>query len=89
MTTDEMIEHDENICSNSDHEINYDVVKALMENSGKMMSCYPGWNFYGNVYYRDNQFHCEVWVHGSVSETISEDTFEELKFEVCLKYGDN
>ena len=75
----------DDVMSNFDHEINKDIEVRLKNE--KVYSGYPGWNFHGEVWYEQNQFHCEVWVYGSIKEVISEDTLEELMESVSDKYG--
>lgn len=73
------------VMSNFDHEINYevaDLIKASGEYAG-----YPGWGFYGYVYYLEGLWYCEVRVYGSVSGTLCADSLEELRELVCNEYG--
>jgi len=77
----------ETIMSNSDHVIDYDVVERIKA-SGEVAE-YPGWNFFGNVFFKDNKWYCNVWQYGSVTDLIVSDTIENLKSEVCSRYGND
>ena len=81
-----MIELDDHVCSNFDHEIHQDVVEKL-KLTPNSFSRYPGDAFNGRVYYDEGQFHCEVWRYGSTHVTMTADTMEELKDDVCYEYG--
>ncbi len=71
--------------SNFDHEIRQDVAEAI---KGKpLYADYAGWNFFGKVWWADDQWHCEVWQYRSPSGVISAKTLEELMSEVSNEYG--
>jgi len=54
---------------------------------GNCYAGYPAWNFYGEVWYENNQFHCEIWRYHCHIDTISVDTLEEIMEEASENYG--
>jgi len=76
----------EDIMSNFDNIIVEETAKAIK--GKKLYSSYPGWNFCGDVWYQDNQWHCDVWCYGSCNDSVSADTLEELKEKICKRNGD-
>jgi len=79
------VELEENVCSNSEHAINQTIVERLKNEDS--WSTYPGWDFCSYVWHEGNQYHAEIWCYKSHVETLSADTFEELKEEICCEYG--
>lgn len=79
-------EHHDSIMSNFDHMIDYKVADEIKNQP--MWAEYPGWDFYGKVWFEDNKWHCAVKCYGSHVNTISEDNLEDLKSSVCDQYGD-
>lgn len=75
------------ICSNFDHEINEELAERMKKE--KIVADYPGWNFYGTVWYENGKYNCAVMRYRFLQEIISNETFEELKKEVCDKYGND
>lgn len=73
--------------SNFDHEIDDGFEKALKEKPNKVCGTHAGWDFYGKVFYDGEQFCEEVWVYGSVIETIKANNLEDLMSAVNDKYG--
>ena len=73
------------IMSNFDHVINEDIKKALL--CGNWHARYPGCNFHARVWHQNDQWNAEVWRYGSYRETISADSLEDLKNDVCSIYG--
>lgn len=78
-------QYDEEIMSNFDHVINQETVQAIK--GKKFWAAYPGSAFYGHVWFNDNLWYCDVWVYGSVSRTMSDETIEGLKEKICYEYG--
>ena len=74
----------EEVMSNFDREVDQEVADQLK--SGKYFAPYPGWNFYGRVWWEDEWF-CEVWVQGSYDGTYNASTLEELMKDVSDFYG--
>lgn len=72
------------IMSNFDGVVNFKVAEAVK--GEKLFSTYPGWNFYGYVWWED-KWYCEVWQYGGYSETFSAESLGDLKTEICDKYG--
>lgn len=75
----------ENICSNFDHIVDQSIVERMK--TEKIVADYPAWNFHGSVWFKDGKFHCAVMQYHELSEIISADTFDEVKEEVCEKFG--
>lgn len=73
--------------TNFDGTIDDGFAEALMERPGEVFGRHAGWNFNGQVYFKDGQFHEEVWVYGSPRQTISAPTLPELMEAVCAEYG--
>jgi hypothetical protein len=82
---EELIETEDDICSNFSHKINKKVLDQVK--TGKFFACYPGWNFHAQIWFQGGQFHAEVWRFKSHIETVSAPTFDEVKSEICEKYG--
>jgi len=78
-------EHPDHICSNFDGIINRKVKKAIK--GKKEFSEYPGYNFFGIVWWEDDMWHCKVMIFHIHVDTISEKTMEELRESVCDEYG--
>lgn len=71
--------------SNFDHVIDEGMEEELKESP--KLGNYAGWNFHGDVFYWNNQFHCIVMVYHSLREVISANTLSEIMEEVSEKYG--
>ena len=80
-------EHDGCVISNFDHLI--DTVVADEIKGMDIYSQYAGWNFCGYVWWstEHDKWACEVWTYNVYQETILADTLEEIRTEVCEKYG--
>lgn len=75
----------EKFCSNLDQNIDDNVVEKL-----KTTSCYApyyAWDWYGDVWFEENKFHCRVMAYGNVVGTVCAETPEELVRLVSDKYG--
>lgn len=83
----ELIEAEDAIMSNFDHEINYEIAEVLKD--GKYYAQYAGWNFCGYVYWdiSKQEFICEVWTYNSIREIIKGKTLELIMKKVCKEYG--
>ena len=75
--------------SNGDGSIDDGFAEALKEAPGEVFGNHYGWNFCGNVYFKDGQFHEEVYIYRVLQEMISAGTLEDLMTDVCDKYGYN
>lgn len=75
--------------SNFDCSIDEGFSDALKSEPGELFGRHAGWNFNGKVYFTNDRFYEEVWVYGSLKETISSDSLEELMQIVNAKYGAN
>ncbi len=75
----------ETIMSNCDGIVIQETVDAIKDK--KFYSGYPAWDFYGEVWYQDKQWHCQIKCYMIYQETISADTPEELMIAVSSKYG--
>lgn len=82
---DSYIEYPEEIMSNFDHKIELDIVDHI---KGKLLfSGYPGWDFYGDVWFEDNKWHCQVKSYSTHVATYSSENIEDLKEQVCSNHG--
>jgi hypothetical protein len=79
--------HHEAVCSNFDHVINQEVVEHLKTHNA--WSSYPGWNFHGSVWFDQDRgkFLCQIMQYHAHTATVEADTFEELKEEICARFG--
>lgn len=75
----------EEIISNFDGIIITETARAIKNKN--LYSTYPGWNFYGTVWFQDNMWNCEIWCYDIYQETYTELTLEKLKEMICEKYG--
>lgn len=71
--------------SNFDLSIDDDMGAALR--AGGTMAEHCAWNFHGDVWFEDGQFHEEVWAYGAYRETFSAETLEELMELANAEYG--
>jgi len=78
-------EYSEDVMSNFDHEIDEVVAKHIKNK--KLFASYPGWNFYGKVWYKHKQWNCEVWTYKSYNTTFIADTLREIMDNVSWEYG--
>lgn len=76
------------VCSNLDHTTNQDVLRDLQEIPNSYAE-YPGWDFWSTVVYdrERKKFIAEVMCHHVVQDYPEADTFEELKAEICERWG--
>lgn len=76
------------VMSNYDHQIDKEAEIVLRANPGGQM-CYTAWNFHGTVSWNNDkqQFICEVWIHGSLRETVERNSMEEIMEHCCTIYG--
>ncbi len=70
--------------SNIDHIIDPGLEEELK--SGKHGD-YSAWNFHGDVFFKDGQFHCFVMQYQRFQEIISCGTLREVMDECSEKYG--
>jgi len=77
----------DDVMSNFDHMIERAVEEQLKR--GNCWAGYPGWNFYGRVFWDPEKqlWGCQVWQYRVVRETIYEPSLKELHSSVCDKYG--
>ena len=75
--------------SNFDHTIDDGLPELLKENEGKSYAKYYGWNFFGEVWYENKKFTCQVWVYSVPRGEIEAETLEEIMELVRDKYGYN
>ena len=72
--------------SNFDHSIDEGLALKLKENP-MSYALYTAWNFCGRVWYENNEFRCEIWLHGSPVNIIHADTLESIMEIACNTYG--
>jgi hypothetical protein len=75
----------DNVMSNFDHEINYEIAEQLKTTN--TFAGYPAWDFFGYVWYENNQYHCEINRYCVHIDTISADKIEEIMEIASEKYG--
>lgn len=83
---DDFIEFGDVIMSNVDHKIHYDIAEKVKNN--KFYSAYPGWNFYGKLWWHDNKWNCEIMCYLCYTITLSSESLEEIMNEACKLYGE-
>jgi hypothetical protein len=71
--------------SNFDHSIDDGMEQRLRE--GGTCSEHSGWDFHGDVWFADDQFHEEVFTYHVYRETFSAPTLGELMELVDDQYG--
>lgn len=71
--------------SNFDHE--FDSGKLDKVKAGGHSCGYAGWNFWGDVWYEDDLFHCQVKQYHRHIDTITAPTPDELMTAVSDEYG--
>ena len=74
--------------SNYDHVIDRKIEKKLTK--GNYCAGYPGWNFYGTVWFDKKRkvFCCQIECCGVRVETIEAKTTKEIMDLACATYGD-
>jgi len=78
---------DNSVYSNFDHELDKDVVDELKAAPGEVYAQHAAWQFCGYVWFDGKDWHEDVWVHGSLAETRSEEKLEDLIDSVNRSYG--
>lgn len=73
-------------CSNFDGAIINREVAGLLT-AEKHYADYPAWEWHGDVWFEDGQFHCYVMRYHVHVDTVSADDVEELQKVVCDKWG--
>ncbi|NBT50003.1 MAG: hypothetical protein EBT12_00345 [Marivivens sp.] len=73
--------------TNFDHSIDHEVLATLRERPNGAYAGYPGWHFFGRVWFDGELLACEVWVHGVVADVVRAETPEDLMSDVCCEYG--
>ena len=86
MLPDHFEENDDLGMSNFDHEIDSGFEDAIKEES--VWGTHSAWDFNGQVYYLNSQFHEDVYRYGCYQETVSADSLKELMKKVNARYGD-
>lgn len=70
---------------------NFDcVIDDGMEDALRTGGCYgkhSAWNFNGDVWFQDGQFHEWIWVYGSPRALVSASTLRELMQKANWRYG--
>jgi hypothetical protein len=75
------------VYSNFDHDLDTEVAEKLKEQAGEVYAQHAAWNFCGYIWFENETWHEEVWVHGSAVETRSEEKLEDLIDSVNQSYG--
>jgi len=73
--------------TNFDGTIDEGFAEALQASPGKVKGRHAAWDFNGQVFFYNDQFHEEVWIYGSPILIVSADTLPELMREVCETCG--
>lgn len=77
------------VYSNFDHMLEDDVVKELELSPGECFARHAAWDFNGSIWTDGKQWFEEVWVHGSLVETLTGDKPMDVIEEANRKYGSN
>ena len=75
----------DSVMSNFDHKIDWEVAEKLKE--GGVTADYPGWNFYGQVWYSDGKYRCEVTCYCVHQTTLVSDSLQEIMDEASSRWG--
>lgn len=75
------------VYSNFDHKLDGEVAELLK--AGDSFSRHAAWDFNGSVWFdlASDKWLEEVWVYGSIVETLAGDTVEDVIQQACGKYG--
>jgi len=76
----------DNLMSNFDHKVNKEIEQQLKENYN-LKADYPGWNFFGECWYKDDSFYCRVKCYRETVGYYKANTPEELMEEISNIYG--
>lgn len=74
--------------SNLDFTIDDGFEKAIIEKPGKVFGKHYAYNFIGRVWFDNNKYYEEVWVHRKIVDLVEAESLEELMETVNRKYGD-
>lgn len=79
--------HPELIVSGLDGKINYKVADHLQTKS--LFSEFSSWGISGKIWFekRENCWHSEIWKKGTYLASLTEDTIEDLLFNIQKGYG--
>ena len=75
------------VMSNFDHTIEKEIEEAIK--GEPYWSQYAAWNFYGQIWWENDMWHCLVRCYGTERETISALSLEEIMIEASAKYGED
>ena len=84
--TSQPIQWSDKSISNFDHLIDDGLEQDLRDG---MYARYFGWNFCGDLYFKDDRFYCDVYVYHVMQETISVNKLKDIIAAVSDKYGWN
>jgi hypothetical protein len=73
------------VMSNCDGEVRKGADTLLKDS--KVVGGYPGWGFYGYVWFEDGKFRCLVLCYQSPQEVVEASSLEELMTAVSNVYG--
>ena len=73
------------VYSNFDHSFECD--EEYVKSHSNLFFQHSAWNFCGYIWYEDEKFHEEVWVHNIHRETIEDENLEDLIEHVNDEYG--
>lgn len=73
------------VMSNFDHIIDKDVEEKLK--TGDYYADYAGYNFFGEVWWEQNKWNCDILVYGSLMKTVTASTLEDIMEIVSTEYG--
>jgi hypothetical protein len=73
------------IMSNFCYEVDKNIENAIKDK--QLWAGYVAWNFFGEVWYADEKWHCDVKQYKMYVDTISAETPEELMEKVSDIYG--
>jgi len=69
------------VMTNFDHTIDKELEEKL-KSTPKTVAEYSAWDFHGQVFFKDGQFHCAVSQYKSFQKLVSAETLEEI-METC------
>ena len=73
------------VMSSFDHEIEGGAEERLKK--GGCFGGYPGWDFYGEVWWEEDQFYCQIKQYSYHTATLSAATLQGIMEQACERFG--
>jgi hypothetical protein len=82
---DHFTEFPEEIMSNLDRTIDFNVASAIIEKP--LYAQYSGYDFCGYVWWEQGEWYCEVWQHKQYKDTFKNHVLGGIMLQVSEEYG--